>query len=980
MSFFKDNFLVKKFRQQIYVEQEDSIHILASMQNLNSKFYIKDEQNLNLLSNNKLIENEENQRERLVIKKCCCCGTFVKVFEHSVKYKCTFCKTIVILKKTKNLKTNSLYTKNELEFSYDNSIRNFKDTKITRFLKNLNLQIYMPPDLDNLKDCINLFHEDKNDHNCFNKYVSLCFNYDSLKNSFKNGDKGLDYEALTKYYDTIWNAKSTRSLQNLGFKILLKYSDLLANPETVLTYDFLRCIFIIMECPLVKKCLNNGPPYSKNKQANSECENPFNQINNNVDKKYYLKLRMISFQVLVRCFGYLSNCSEENKDLLIKNIFGKFNKTQFENYINLVNIYINYKLYKILQNDEAKLNATNYTQKTNQISKLLGKPFINDYEADEYIVLDKFTRYTINNNSNVQFPLKTIKLKNYINDIYLLNLFKFSLFLYQTNSKITITQNESIFYNTTVDFIDLQLDFEICNNNSQNKIYNLNSNMLFISNYPHSISVGYKLILLEAHFNKIMNFKLEETFIRSLNFKMVNNLYFHLIINRFNMWKDTVKQLNDELELYKTLKCIQTDSMNEESLQFEKLAKMIGFNMHKPMRVEFLGEPGLDASGLKREWFHRISLDIFSSRNGFFVDLDNRKIWFPNDEQSKERLTGNMDYYFIFGVIFGLSIFNCVNGTLPFPITFYKKLYEIPLSIRDFEDVYPQQYSYLISISKMSEEEFKQMDLRFEVNFFIEAVKNYDNNNNNIYNKENFEKKIKKKTIPKTIELIKNGSNISVNSQNKIQFIKHYMNYYLNLSIEKSFSKFLKGFKIVITDNIPFHLISYFEMYQMYNNGINYMKTNEQLMSNETNDLRYELIKMHEIDLLATVTKYVNEGKVDYKNWTLNNSETIRWFWEIVKEQTDNDIKKNVKFESCFFFKLLLFITGNGNIPLCGISSLEFKISKINNPRDKNSSLFPIAHTCFNELCLYENYISKAHLLESLQTSIAHTNSAYGFR
>ena len=206
------------------------------------------------------------------------------------------------------------------------------------------------------------------------------------------------------------------------------------------------------------------------------------------------------------------------------------------------------------------------------------------------------------------------------------------------------------------------------------------------------------------------------------------------------------------------------------------------------------------------------------------------------------------------------------------------------------------------------------------------------------------------------------------------------MNYYLNLSIEKSFSKFLNGFKLVITDNILFRLLSHFEMYQMYNNGINYMKSNKQLMSEETNDLRYELIKTHELDLLATVTKYVNEGKLDYKNWTLNNSETIKWFWEIVKEQTDNDIKKNIKFESCFFFKVLLFITGNGNIPLCGISSLEFKISKINNPKDKNSSLFPIAHTCFNELCLYENYISKAHLLESLQTSIAHTNSAYGFR
>jgi len=59
--------------------------------------------------------------------------------------------------------------------------------------------------------------------------------------------------------------------------------------------------------------------------------------------------------------------------------------------------------------------------------------------------------------------------------------------------------------------------------------------------------------------------------------------------------------------------------------------------------------------------------------------------------------------------------------------------------------------------------------------------------------------------------------------------------------------------------------------------------------------------------------------------------------------------------------KLLTFVTGSDRIPATGVANLAFKISILGDSETR----FPIAHTCFNQICLYR-YRSRAKLEKML--------------
>lgn len=67
----------------------------------------------------------------------------------------------------------------------------------------------------------------------------------------------------------------------------------------------------------------------------------------------------------------------------------------------------------------------------------------------------------------------------------------------------------------------------------------------------------------------------------------------------------------------------------------------------------------------------------------------------------------------------------------------------------------------------------------------------------------------------------------------------------------------------------------------------------------------------------------------------------------------------------------MLFITGTDRIPATGIVSMNFKITRLGG----DSNRLPVAHTCFNELCIYE-YESEAKFIDKLTTAM---NESEGF-
>ena len=886
--------------------EANKIQVIGKLQNLNSKYYGS-------------IKHNVSQNQKLVVKSCPCCSSKLKIFYDIEKYRCGYCKINVILKSdgANHYVTNNLVVSSKPKSIFFNKLKK-------KLSSSVNFEPYILSTLANLHKFEADYDKSDNKIEVMNNFINSNFNLTSMAKSF-TVDKFvdfIDYKLLAKYYYEIFSS-SNKMYKKLKYKMILRFYDIVSNvnvQDTMCSNNHLRAILIILECPFFKN----------------------NIFSNKVQSKAYKEIQMIAYKILTRCICFIANCSQEKKSYLKKLWLNLGNEEMMQKYLEFVNVLINHIFSKTIQNSK--------TPKSSGFSYFFGSAHIKENSNS-----------TIINAKNTQFE---IKVESYKNNLFLLSFFKFSQFLFNVNEQKEFISDKTLFYSVYIDYIDLEKDFvqkEIYKNNDSEYCY------FFVTNFSHTIPLGCKFKFLEARFRDTMKFKAEEAFLKAINKRTIENLYFHINVKRISVLQDTINQINNQLEIYKTLKCLKEGKNIDFYIQKNYLNNTflnnVEMTMHKSLRISFVGEPGLDGSGLKREWFQKLILELFDTqKNAYFKILETRKFWFKEDISNKYLKTqASIDLYFIIGVIIGLSIYNCISSYVPLPATFYKKLLNVPLTIRDFREVYPQEYLYLTKVNNMSEEELEQMDLRFEVTIILNEI--------------NSNKKVFKNLAVKNVEIIPNGSKIKVTAKNKLEFIKSYMNYYLSSSVEIAFKRLQKGFKLIINETPFYELIKHYELYQYYNDGLLDFKHD----LSKDYDARYDLIKESDIRLLSHVTKYMNEGKSNYNKWNEEESDTIKWFWELVIEKTEEDRLKK-KYEDSFFYKLMLFTTGNGALPVCGLHVLELKISKMKNPINSNATLYPIAHTCFNELCVYEKYRSKQLLYESILVSISHDNTAYGFR
>ena len=158
-----------------------------------------------------------------------------------------------------------------------------------------------------------------------------------------------------------------------------------------------------------------------------------------------------------------------------------------------------------------------------------------------------------------------------------------------------------------------------------------------------------------------------------------------------------------------------------------------------------------------------------------------------------------------------------------------------------------------------------------------------------------------------------------------VEFVRLYVDFVLNKSIESQFAAFKQGFLDVCGGNA--------------------------LTLFRPEEIEMMVCGSNEIDIhsLEAITTY--EG-------FRRNDRIIRDFWDIVNTSYSTELKH----------KLLLFVTGTDRMPATG-SAKFFKISRLG--RDCNK--LPIAHTCFNQLCLWD-YSCKQKLQQKLTQAITESS------
>jgi E3 ubiquitin-protein ligase HECTD2 len=145
----------------------------------------------------------------------------------------------------------------------------------------------------------------------------------------------------------------------------------------------------------------------------------------------------------------------------------------------------------------------------------------------------------------------------------------------------------SDFYNTLLDYTDLIADFEA---------WESKRGKFSFCQYPFFLSIWAKIQIMEHDARRQMEVKAREAFFDSIMTRKTVNQYLVLKIRRDCLVEDSLKGVSE-------------------------VVGTGGEEIKKGLRIEFKGEEGIDAGGLRKEWFLLLVRDVFNPEHGMIPDL-----------------------------------------------------------------------------------------------------------------------------------------------------------------------------------------------------------------------------------------------------------------------------------------------------------------------------------------------------------------------
>uniref|UniRef100_A0A2K6DEK5 HECT and RLD domain containing E3 ubiquitin protein ligase 5 n=1 Tax=Macaca nemestrina TaxID=9545 RepID=A0A2K6DEK5_MACNE len=200
-----------------------------------------------------------------------------------------------------------------------------------------------------------------------------------------------------------------------------------------------------------------------------------------------------------------------------------------------------------------------------------------------------------------------------------------------------------------------------------------------------------------------------------------------------------------------------------------QLSQFENEDLRKELWVSFSGEIGYDLVGVKREFFYCLFEEMIQPEYGMFMYPEGAScMWFPVRPKFEKKR------YFFFGLLCGLSLFNCNVANLPFPLALFKKLLDQMPSLEDLKELSPDLGKNLQTLLDDEGDNFEEV-------FYIHFNVHWDRNDTN---------------------LIPNGSSIIVNQTNKRDYVSKYIDYIFNDSVKAVYEEFRRGFYKMCDEDI----------------------------------------------------------------------------------------------------------------------------------------------------------------------------------
>lgn len=206
----------------------------------------------------------------------------------------------------------------------------------------------------------------------------------------------------------------------------------------------------------------------------------------------------------------------------------------------------------------------------------------------------------------------------------------------------------------------------------------------------------------------------------------------------------------------------------------------------KELTIKFIGEEGVDAGGVQKEWFQLLVREIFDPKFGMFiVNSETRTHWF--------NMSSNDFHEFeLIGKVLGLAVYNGVILDIHLPSVTYKKLMGGKADISDLASIDMLHARSLNELLKFDESKSgASLEDTFGLTFEVTVKDMFGD----------FQ----------TYELKEGGAHIPVTAENRKEYVDLYVSFLLETSVKKQFESFKKGFECVC--NSPaFRLFDYREL------------------------------------------------------------------------------------------------------------------------------------------------------------------------
>lgn len=234
--------------------------------------------------------------------------------------------------------------------------------------------------------------------------------------------------------------------------------------------------------------------------------------------------------------------------------------------------------------------------------------------------------------------------------------------------------------------------------------------------------------------------------------------------------------------------CVILD-LHRENVLVESHNAIMSINnsndLHKWIRIQFIGEPGIDAGGIEREWFGMVTRELFSPAIGLFTSgSENSTGGYHINPLSSIINKQHLSYFRFAGRIFGKAIMeqHSIPATLSLPIR--KQILGLPITFSDLELVDLELYRNLTWLLENSNVE--SIGLDFTVSYeYNGTICNYD--------------------------LVENGSMVQVTDENKEDYLMKRLRHRMLDSVKLQLENLLKG----VYEVVPPTLLSVFDYQEL---------------------------------------------------------------------------------------------------------------------------------------------------------------------